>query len=42
MDNFPFFAVAYLVLVIVFFIYSSTLQKKIQKLQSEVDQLKNK
>lgn len=42
MDNFHFFAAAYLVVVVVFFIYSANLQKKIKKLQSDIEQLKNK
>ena len=42
MENFHFFAAAYVAFILVFFAYSANLQKKIKNLQSQIDQLKNK
>jgi hypothetical protein len=42
MDNFQFFAAAYIAFILVFFAYSANLQKKIKSLQSQVDLFKNK
>jgi len=40
MDNFSFFAAAYIAFVLVFFAYSAGLQKKLKSLQQQIDQLK--
>lgn len=42
MEHFQYFAAAYFVLVLIFFIYVGKLQKKIKSIQSEINQLKNK
>lgn len=42
MENFTFFAVAYIAFILIFFIYIGKLQNKIKLLQSQIDQLKKK
>jgi type VI protein secretion system component VasF len=42
MENFKFFAAAYIAFTLVFFVYVAKLQSKISSLQKQIDQLKNK
>ena len=42
MDNFIYFAAAYIAFILVFFAYVAKLQSKIKDLQKQVDLLKNK